>query len=129
MINNLVFKKHFFFGNLKNFKKKKVAILVVNRVNSNIFITLMDQNKKVIVCKSSGSCFVGKKKKQKTNYQALELIVPALVVYLKLYSVEHLQLFLKVKVNFHVHTLLKELSLNNIKIISFHDRIRLPHNG
>ena len=54
---------------------KNLAILMINRSHSNIFITLTDLKKKVIICKSSGGCSVSNLKKHKKSPQIIENII------------------------------------------------------
>jgi len=55
-------KKKFVFEN-KNYKN--LAILIINRSHSNIFITFTDLNKRVVICKSAGGCSESNLKKKK----------------------------------------------------------------
>ena len=112
-----------------NFFFNKVGNLVVNRSHSNIFITLLDKNNKVVICKSSGACDVGNSKKKKKSPQALENIVSKLINYFEMYNIKGLNIILKVKFSSHIVILVKELTDRGIKILKFINRQRVGHNG
>lgn len=117
-------KSYFFFGT-----STQKALLVYKKKHSNLFLTLMDLKKKVIVCKTSGIVKVGDKKKQKISPQSIELIVNKLISYLQLYAITTVIVLLKVKPTVHVFNLVRELTRNGIKIESFIDKKRKAHNG
>jgi ribosomal protein S11 len=102
---------------------------VFKRKHSNIFITLLDLRKKVIICKSSGIAKVGDSKKKKIAPQAIEKIVKYLSRYFDLYKISIVSVFLKVRVTVHLFNLIRELSRYGITIRAFVDIKRLPHNG
>jgi ribosomal protein S11 len=60
-------KSHFFFG------KYSTGFLVFNKSRSNLFLTLLDFNKKVIIAKTSGSSKVGNSKRKKLSTQAIDI--------------------------------------------------------
>jgi ribosomal protein S11 len=126
MVKFIAKKKNFFFGKKKNLK---YAIIVFKRTHSNIFITLLDLNNKVIICKSSGISKVGDSKKKKIAPQAIENIVKDLSSYFILYKISFVNIFLKVRITVHILNLVRELERYGIKISSFVDIKRLPHNG
>ena len=107
----------------------RYALLIIKKTHSNIFLTLCDIKKKVIVCKTSGSSRVGRKKKLKRSPQAIEGIMPYLRWYFDFYKISALKILLDTKISAHVYILIKELGLIDIDIISFLDIRRLPHNG
>jgi len=111
------------------FSRKKSAFLVLNRSFSNIFITLLDLKKKVVICKTSGSCNVGNSKKQKKSSQAIESIVKELSVFFELYQIKNFFIILKVKTSSHLVFLIKELINRGYVINSFVNRKKVPHNG
>jgi len=125
MIKIVEKKKKFFLGR----RRVKRALVVFKRTHSNIFITLLDLKKKVIICKSSGIVKVGDSKKKKIAPQAIEKIVKALSSYFYLYKISIVSILLKVRVSVHVLNLMRELSRYGIKIRSFVDVKRVPHNG
>ena len=118
-------KKFYFFSKtLKN-----AANITINRSFSNIFITITDLRKKVVICKSSGSSGVGNLKKSKKSPQAIENIINALVPYFELYKIRNFNIILKVRFSSHVILLVKELHDRGYNIIKFMTRLKVGHNG
>src|SRR5271155_3674624 len=99
----VVKKKNYFFGK----KRLKCAIIVFKRTHSNIFITLLDLKKKVIICKSSGIVKVGDSKKKKIAPQAIEKIIKELSIYFNLYKIVFVKILLKVRVTVHILNLVR----------------------
>ncbi len=97
--------------------------------HSNLFLTLTDLNKKVVICKTSGSSVVGNSKKKKIAPQATENLVLSLVPFFKLYRLKRARLFIVSRISVHLYLLLRELNIRGIKIIWFHRYIKFPHNG
>jgi len=118
--------KKFYFNNKKI---KNTANIMVNRSFSNIFITITDLRKNVVICKSSGSSGVGNLKKSKKSPQAIENIVNALIPYIELYKIRNLNIILKVRFSSHVILLVKELHDRGYNIIQFMTRLKVGHNG
>ena|ERR1700677_2263798 len=108
---------------------KNAAHIFINRSFSNIFITVTDLRKKVVICKSSGSSGVGHLKKNKKSPQAIENIVNALIPYFELYQIKNFDIILKVKFSSHVILLVKELHDRGYNIIKFTTRLKVGHNG
>ena len=102
----LNFKMHFNFGSMS----EKKARIVLKRSYTNIFITLMDLNDQVVICKSSGSSGIKGSKRAKNSPQAIEKIVASLHAYLKLYQIQSVDIILKMRKNVYFHYLLKELA-------------------
>jgi len=50
-------------------------------VYSNIFLTLLDSNKKLIICKTGGSCVVSNSKKRKKASEALQGLAKSISEY------------------------------------------------
>jgi ribosomal protein S11 len=119
----LIRKKHFVFG------PKGSAYLILNKVHSNIFITLTDYNNKVIICKTSGMCDVGTTKKKKTAPNAVENIVKGLALFFKTYDIRVVDIIIRFKITNHMLILVKELLALGVAIRYFLLRMRLSHNG
>ena len=117
-------KKYKFF-----FSKNRLAYLVFNRSFSNIFITLLDLNFKVIKCISSGICDVGSQKKIKKAAQTVENIIETFLNIFELYNIKLFNIILKVKFSGHVVLLVKELTDRGFFIKRFINRIKIAHNG
>jgi len=118
--------KKFYFYN-KSFKN--AANIILNRSFSNIFITVTDLKKRVVICKSSGSSGVGHLKKSKKSPQAIENIINALVPFFELYKIQNFNIILKVRFSSHVILLVKELHDRGYNIIQFTTRLKVGHNG
>lgn len=122
----IIKKKHFFFkkGNLEN-----TAKIYLNKSYTNIYVTLTDLHNKVIICKSSGNSGIFGSKRRKIAYQAIELIIRKLSVYLKLYNIITVIIILKIKINPLLYFLLKELIYYNIIIKEISLRRPKAFNG
>jgi ribosomal protein S11 len=59
MVKYLIKKEHFYFG-----KEPFLAFLTIKRTFSNIFISLLDRDFRVIITKTSGNFIFGNKKKK-----------------------------------------------------------------
>jgi ribosomal protein S11 len=116
-------KNHFIFG------PSGCAYLILNRVHSNIFITLMDYKKKVIICKTSGMCAVGASKKKKNAPHAVENIVKELSPFFKAYGIKVVDIILRSRITSHMLIFVKELFDLGIEIRQFLQRLLLSHNG
>jgi ribosomal protein S11 len=118
--------KNFIF-NHKNLNY--TANIIFNRSFSNIFLTLTDLKKDVVICKSSGSSGVGHLKKSKKSPQAIENIVNALIPYFELYKLKNFNIILKVKFSSHLIILVKELQNHGFNILKFVNQCKVGHNG
>jgi ribosomal protein S11 len=121
----LLYKSHFFFG----LKKKKIAYLIMKRLQSNTLVTLLDMKHKVIICKTSGNVHVGFNKKLKKAPQALEKIIKGLLPYLRLYRIYNVIIGLKNNISMHLHLMIKELLYNKINVLGIRKMKRIAHNG
>lgn len=109
---------------------EKTAIIYSNKSYTNIFITLTDLKRRVIISKSSGmSAGISHSKRRKIVPQAVEFITKDLYKYLKLYGIKIVRIILKIKVNVLFHYLLKELAYYNIMVKSFSIRRPVASNG
>lgn len=108
---------------------KNTANIIINRSFSNIFITVTDLRKRVIICKSSGASGVGFLKKSKKSPQAIENIINALVPFFELYQLKNFNLILKVRFSSHIVILVKELTTRGYNIVKFLNRCKIAHNG
>jgi len=97
----LILKKdHFFFNNKGNESLK--AIFVFSMSYSNIFLTLLDLNGKIISTKSTGFAKVGNSKKKKLSTQTIDILVTQFLFHLNLYKITSLSIVLKIRVNKYV---------------------------
>ena len=128
--NSNVLKKQ----NLKTFffysSFPRVANLIIKKVHSNIFITLCDLNRRVIISKSSGTVRrIGRNKKRKIAPHAVEIMTKSLKKYFIFYRIKEINLYIKLNKCAHLYILLKELRYLFIKVRSIIDIRRVPHNG
>ena len=119
-------KKKFVFKN-KNYKN--LAILIINRSHSNIFITLTDLNKSVVICKSAGGCSESNLKKKKKSPQIIENLIENLNYYFELHKIQNFFIVLKVRFSGHIVILVKELFDRGYNIKRYYQRIKIAHNG
>jgi len=107
-----------------------LALLYLNKSYTNIFITLADMKRRVIIGKSSGSSAgIPRSKRRKIVPQAVENIFVGLSRYLKLYNIKKVIVILKIKMNVLFHYLIKELTYYNVKIRGFVVRRPIAFNG
>lgn len=86
-------KIHFKFGS------KFTAYLVLNSSRSNLFLTLLDFYKKVIIVKTSGCVGVGNSKRKKLSSQVIDNLISSFLFYFKLYKLENFILIIKRRMN------------------------------
>ena len=115
----------FFFGKFKN----QVGLIYIKKSFSNIFLTLTDLNNKVIISCSSGSSDNYFNKREKMSPYALEKMFKRVLLYLKLYNIQVIKLYLKLKIGAHVYFLIKELNYYGFSVSHIFEKNRLPHNG
>jgi len=119
-------KDKFIFNNTKN---NNLAYLVFNKSFSNLFITLLDLNKRVVICKTSGECCGSNLKKTKKSSQSIENIIERLVYYFELHQIQNFHIILKVKFTSHIVVLVKELMDRGYNIRQFSSQLVIAHNG
>jgi len=103
-------RKHFRFG------RKLTANIFLRCTRANIFLTLTDIRRKVIIGKSSGSSGILGSKKKKTSPYAIESLIRYLMPYLKLYNIKRLNVVFKSKSPVYYPFLLKNLNLKGFII-------------
>jgi ribosomal protein S11 len=118
-------KNHFNLGKLNN----RICYIYIRRTFSNIFITLCDLNKKVIICQTSGTSDIYENKRRKRIAQAVEKIMFKINKYFKLYKIKAVFIILKMKIKSHVYTLIKKLMYYNIVILGITFKRSIAHNG
>lgn len=126
---NSIKNENFFFGSLDS-KDKKTALLFVKKSTTNLFFTVADLKKNAIITFTSGSTLERPTKKQKRSPYIVESVFKKILFYLKLYEVQVIRLFLKLRLNIsHVHVLVKELNYYGISVLSINEMKGIPHNG
>ena len=111
------------------FSVKSIGILVFSKSFSNIFITLLDLKRRLIIVKTSGSSHVGFSKRKKISPNAVEFIVKKLFFYLKFYKILNLKIIFKTRVSTHTYNFVKLLLKRGFRILTIESRKRVPHNG
>lgn len=119
---NLTPKKHFIFPNQQ-------CTIYLSRSFSNIFVTLLDYNGKVVICKTSGSCGVGNSKRKKTAHQAIEKIVDSLKAFFVLYDLKQILVTFPIHFMGLVYPLAKQINLTGLKIVGLKPLKLFAHNG
>jgi hypothetical protein len=94
---------------------------------SNIFLVLKTENRKHVVTLTSGSCKLGKTKKQKMSPFNVNLIIKELKQYCKVYNINRVRFFLRSTINKHYYNILKYLSLYGIKLMEVNYMLHMPH--
>jgi|ERR1700742_1574502 ribosomal protein S11 len=115
-------KSHIFF-------KYGIGHLLFFQKYSNIFLVLKTENRKHVVTLTSGSCKLGKTKKQKMSPFNVNLIIKELKQYCKIYNINRVRFFLRSTINKHYYNILKYLTLYGIKLIEINYMLHMPHNG
>ena len=111
------------------FFKYGIGHLLFFQKYSNIFLVLKTENRKHVVTLTSGSCKLGKTKKQKMSPFNVNLIIKELKQYCKIYNINRVRFFLRSTINKHYYNILKYLTLYGIKLIEINYMLHMPHNG
>ena len=101
-----------------NFRRSRCNVLFFKR-HSNLFLVLLDRRKRHVVTLTSGSCKLGKTKKQKISALNIGGLVKHLKVYLEKYKIKYVKLSLKQRIPFYYFNLKKMFKFHNIRIIWF----------
>lgn len=109
--------------------KYGIGHLLFFQKRSNVFFVLKTEGNKHVITLSSGSCKVGRTKKQKLSPFNLNIIIKRLKEYCKLYNVYRVRFFFRSFINKHYYHILKYLSLYRIRIMEIGYVLHLPHNG
>jgi ribosomal protein S11 len=96
--------------------KNGMGKLLFFKRHSNLFLVFLDSQKNHIVTLTSGSCKVGKTRKQKLSPLNMGIIIKKLKIYLNLYKIKSLQLYIKQKITYYFRTLLKLFKFYKINI-------------
>jgi ribosomal protein S11 len=121
----LIRKSSFFFGNFSRVR----ARLHLRHTPSSFIVTLTDLKNNVIFCCTSRSMRHLKSKKQRRSPYVIEPIFLKVYEFLKLYKIKFVDLVLKMRINSHIHFLLKELNFSGIVVFKIFESYCLPHNG
>ena len=83
--------------------------------------------KRHIVTLTSGSCKIGKNRKQKVSPLNMGIIIKQLKTYLTLYNIRSVHLFIRQKIIYYFRKLQKLLKFHNITISHFSFILKKPH--
>lgn len=109
---SLVKSKYFsFYNNIGN-------ILFFKR-HSNLFLVFLDSRRKHIVTLTSGSCKIGKTKKQKIAPLNMGGLIQKLKLYLNLYKIKSLNLLIRQRLPYYLRRLKKLFKFYNVYISGF----------
>ena len=107
--------------------KKRVANLLFFRRHSNIFLVLLDSKYKHVVTLTSGTCKLGKTKKEKKSAHNLSNFIDYLLNYFNKFKIKYVKIIVRQKLTSHFYNLQKLLKLNNITIKSYKYLLKNPH--
>ena len=108
-------KSKFYFG-VDLYKRR--AFIKMRKTHSNFFMTLTDRRSKVIVCKTA-AMVIGKleRRRRRKAQQTLDYMVASLDKYFKLYKIQGIYLFLKMRPGQYVANLIRSLSSRKIYLV------------
>jgi hypothetical protein len=88
---------------------------------------LLDSKNKHIVTLTSGSCEIGKNKKQKITPLNMGKIIEKLKIYVTLYKLKSLDLFIRQRIIYILKKLRKLFNFYNITISNYSFILNKPH--
>jgi hypothetical protein len=109
-INNLS------IGNLLFFKR-----------HSNLFFVLCNYDNKHLITLTSGTCKMGKTKKQKISAYHLSSIMNVLSIYLNKHKIKYINFIFRQRITNHFYNFQRLLKLNNFLIHSYKYILKRPH--
>lgn len=113
---------------LFNFKKFTANILFFKR-HSNLFFVLLDTSLRHVATLTSGSCKLGKNKKQKIAALNMQGLVQTFKLnYANKYNIKFLNIYLKQRISYFFFKLRKLLNMYNLPIVKFHYILCKPHS-
>lgn len=106
--------------NIKKFIfRRGIGKLLFFKRHSNLFFVFLDSHKKHVITLTSGSCKVGKTKKQKMSPLNMGIIIKNLKTYLLLYKINSLHLYMRQKISFYFRKLRKLFKFYKIAIFRY----------
>lgn len=122
----MIKKKALFRNRIFKFFKCIGNVLFFRR-HSNLFLVFLDSKKKHIVTLTSGSCKIGKTRKQKVSPLNMGGLIQQLKIYLNLYKIKSINFIMRQRMNFYLRRLRKLFKFYNITINSFNFILKKPH--
>jgi hypothetical protein len=112
--------KHFYFY-------RQCANLLFFKRHSNLFLVFLDSRKKHVITLTSGSCKIGKTRKQKVSPLNMGGLIQKLKTYLILYKIKSLRLILRQRMPYFLRRLRKLFKFYNIYISSYFFVLKKRH--
>jgi len=103
-----------------------VAYLFLKRSRSNIFLTLADSKKRVIICKTAGLSCENNLKRTKRSPFIIEQIMKTLIPIINTYKIKNIKLVLRMRINIYYRILIKELEFYGLPVITLEFNKRIP---
>lgn len=123
----IIIKKRKLVHSKKVVKNKVFCHILI--ASSNIFITLVNSNHKVLWTISSGSKYLGYVGKNRRSLFALDDCIKYLVKYLYNYKITGVRLVLKGKYIGLLRQIVYKLNRKGVKVLSFYYSKPRAHNG
>lgn len=107
---------------------KSIGNLLFFKRHSNLFIVLTDSKLKHVVTLTSGSCKLGKTKKQKVAPLNMLIMIKKLKIYLDKYRISFVKLSIRQKLSFYFFNLKKLFKMYNILVKEYIYILSIPHS-
>lgn len=95
------------------------ANLLFFKRHSNLFLVFLDSRKKHVITLTSGSCKIGKTRKQKVSPLNIGGLIQKLKIYLTLYKIRTLRLIMRQRIPYFLRRLRKLFKFYNINIFDY----------
>lgn len=102
-------------------------IVFIKQTVNNLFVTVKNRRKKVLLVKSSGS--VGFKGSKRGTFFAAIILAKEVARLLRLLSKRYVRIILLSRLTKNTKLTIKNLSYSGLKILEIIERIPTPHNG
>lgn len=106
---------------------RKTANLLFFKRHSNLFLVFLDSRRKHIITLTSGSCKIGKTRKQKVSPLNLGGLIQKLKTYLILYKIQSLRLIIRQRIPYFLRRLRKLFKFYNIYISDYFFVLKKRH--
>lgn len=105
------------------------ANLLFFKRHSNLFLVFLDSKNNHIITLTSGSCKIGKTRKQKVSPLNMGGLIQKLKLYLNLYKIRALKLLIRQRIPYYLKRLKKLFKFYNVLISSFSFILRRCHGN
>jgi hypothetical protein len=114
--------------NIKKFSfTNHIGNILFFKRHSNLFLVFLDSKKKHIVTLTSGSCKIGKNRKQKVSPLNMGGLIQKLKSYLELYRIKSLQLLIRQRLPYYLKRLKKLFKFYNVFISGYSFILKRSH--